>query len=131
MKPYPNIRDLERFAGITWQDLVELEPGLAELLWGARQACVVCRCWSDVDRAFAPIRDKLTGLVGFTGKHHAHPVLGSARAYAVACWKLYDAVAGLLPSRAAGAPDAPKKQHGKTVVVTCPGESAAPATARV
>jgi hypothetical protein len=100
MTPYPNFRHLERLAGVTWHELVGLEPRLAELLWGARQACVNCRRWSDVERFFSPIRNTLAGLVGFAGKHHRHAVLGSAGAYEVAYWRLYDAVAGLLPGRA-------------------------------
>jgi hypothetical protein len=32
MKPYPTFRDLERRHGVTWHELVELEPWLAELL---------------------------------------------------------------------------------------------------
>ena len=122
MKPYPNFRDLERLSGITWRDLAELEPKLGELLWGARQACVTCRRWSDVDRAFAPIRNTLAELVGFAGKNRRHPVLGGPEAYEVAYWKLYDAVAGLLPGRAGGAAEAPEKQRGETVAETCPDE---------
>jgi hypothetical protein len=125
MKPYPSFRDMERLSGITWQYLVEREPRLAELLWAARQACVTCRRWSDVDRAFAPVRVALAGLVGYAGKHHAHPVLGSARAHTVAYWKLYDAVAGLLPGRAAGPDRAPAKPRGETVAAARPPESAA------
>jgi hypothetical protein len=99
MKSYPNFRDLERLSGITWRDLAELEPRLAELLWGARQAAVTCRRWADVDRAFSPIRNALGGLVGSAGEHQGHPVLGGAGAYEVAYWKLYDTVAGLLAGR--------------------------------
>jgi hypothetical protein len=108
MKNYPNFRVLERCHGVTWHDLVELEPRLADLLWEARQACVACSRWSDVDRAFAPIRDTLSKLVGFAGKKCLHPVLGSAGAYDVAYWKLYDAVAGLLPVRPSGSEEAMK-----------------------
>jgi hypothetical protein len=97
MRLFPSFRHLEHIHAITWQDLAALEPRLGELLWAARQACVTCRRWSDVDRAFAPIRDALGELVGFGGKHRWHPVLGSAEAYQVAHWKLYDAVAALLP----------------------------------
>jgi hypothetical protein len=100
MKPYPNFRDAESRAGMTWNDLTALEPRLAELLWAARQGCVACGRWLDVDRVFAPIRARLTELVGFAGEHHRHPVLGSSWAYQIAYWKLYDAVAGSLPSRA-------------------------------
>jgi hypothetical protein len=131
MKTYPNIRDLERFAGITWHDLAEREPRLGELLWTARQAGVSCRRWSDVDRVFSPIRNTLVDLVGFAGRHQRHPVLGSAGPYQVAYWKLYDAVAGLLPCRAGGATDARKEQRGETAGETCPTEAADTVTARM
>jgi anti-anti-sigma factor len=49
-----------------------------------------------------PVRNELAGLVGFAGRHHRHPVLGSVGAYEVAYWKLYGAVTGLLPARAGG-----------------------------
>jgi hypothetical protein len=39
----------------------------------------------------------------FDGEESPHPVLGSAKVYEVAYWKLYDAVACLLPTRTAGA----------------------------
>jgi hypothetical protein len=73
---------------------------LEELLGTARQTSAIRRRWADVDQSFAPIRNTLAGLVGFTGKHHGHPVLGSTKAYEIAYWKLYDAVVGLLPDRA-------------------------------
>ena len=69
MKPYPNIRDMERPAGITWGDLTALEPRLEELLWAARRASVGCRRWSEVDPVFVPIRAALTELIGFAGGH--------------------------------------------------------------
>jgi hypothetical protein len=100
MKPYPNFRDLERDHGVTWHDLVALEPRLADLLWRARQMCAACRCWSDLDRAFVPIRNALVELLGFAGAHRSHPVLGGPRAFQVAYWRLYDAAAWLLPDGA-------------------------------
>src|SRR6516225_7872165 len=69
MKPFPNHHDLERTHGITWHQLVDLEPRLAQLLWESRQAGVSCRCWSDVDRILSPIRNSLSELVGFARKH--------------------------------------------------------------
>jgi hypothetical protein len=119
MKAYPNFRNLERLSGITWHDLAELEPRLSELLWAARAASATCRRWSDVDRVFAPIRNILTEVVGFAGRHHRHRVLGSVGAYDVAYWKLYDAVAGLLPVRAAGAEAVPEKPRGAMVAEAC------------
>jgi hypothetical protein len=130
MKSYPNFRDLEHLTGVTWQDLVELEPRLGELLWKARQAGASCHCWSDVASVFSPIRKSLAELMGFAGDHRRHPILGSTGTYEVAYWKLYDAVAGLLPRRAGGAADALEKQCGEPVGKTCPTE-AATATARV
>ena len=120
MNPYPNFRDMERLSGITWQDLVELEPRLGDLLWRARQAGVGCLCWSDVDRVFSPFRNAVAELVGFAGHNHRHPVLGGTGAYQVAYWKLYDAVAGLLPGSAGGTAEAPEKQPGGHVGDTRP-----------
>jgi hypothetical protein len=100
MLPYPNFREWELRSNITWQELVELESRLTDLLWEARQAGVVCRRWSDVDQVFSPIRNTLSELIGFGRKGARHRVLGSIEAYQIAYWKLYDAVAGLLPRRA-------------------------------
>jgi hypothetical protein len=100
MRPYPDYRDAERLGGITWQRLTEIEPALMELLWRARQQAQACRAWSDVTPAFSPIREALLELVGFAGRNHRHPILGGSAAYQVAYWKLYDAVAGLLPGPA-------------------------------
>src|SRR5262249_35830854 len=111
---YPNVNDVQRSYGVTWGQLVELEPQLETLLGQARPAGARCRTFTDVDRVFGPLRNDLAALIGFAGKHHSHPVLGSAGAYEVAYWKLYDAVAGLLPGRAAGAHGAPEKQRGGT-----------------
>jgi hypothetical protein len=127
MKPYPNIRDLECQYGVTWCDLVDLEPRLEELLWAARQACVTCRKWSDVDRAFVPIRNTLVELVGFAGSNHWHPVLGATGAYQVAYWKLYDAIAGLLPDRAGSAKGALDDEREEKVAESCPLEPVAAA----
>jgi hypothetical protein len=130
MEPYPNFRDLERLSGITWGELTALEPRLDELLWRARRACAQCRLPSDVRRVFAPVRDHLVELVGFAGKNRRHPVLGSPGAYAVAYWRLYDAVVGLLPGRAGGTEEALEKRRGETSAETCPTASAATALAR-
>jgi hypothetical protein len=83
-----------------------------------------------VQRAFGPVKNELAGLIGFAGKHRRHPVLGSVGAYAVAYGKLYDAVAGLIPGRAAGAQEAPEKQRGQAVAEMCFTEPAAAATTR-
>jgi hypothetical protein len=112
MTPYPNLRDLEQLAGIAWGDLAAMEPGLEELLWHARQACADCHDWSDVDRLFGPLRNGLAELVGFAGRNHRHPILGGSGAYQVAYWKLYDAVAGLLPRRA-GAEQSTEQQRAE------------------
>ena len=111
MRPYPNFRDLERCHGVTWHQLVELDSRLAELLWKARQACVTCPRWSDVDRVFVPLCSSLAELVGFARRDGWHPVLASPGAYQVAYWKLYDAVAGLLPGRAGGAKETMEQQE--------------------
>jgi hypothetical protein len=125
MKLFPSVRDLERISGITWSDLVELEPQVETLLWRARRAGTNCRTFTDVARVFGPVRTELAELIGFAGKHHRHPILGSARAYAVAYWKLHDAVAVLLPGRAGGAEEAPENQRGGTVPRPCPKDSTA------
>jgi hypothetical protein len=125
MKTAPSFRDLERIHGVTWHELTELEPRLGELLWDARQACVTCRAWSDVDRAFASIRNALADLVGFASKNYRHPVLGRRGAYQVAYWKLYGAVAGLLPGRPAGAGEALEESEGAVAEIG----TAEPATA--
>jgi hypothetical protein len=93
----PNIRDLENAHGVTWDVLVHLEPGLEALLQSARSVGAGCRNWPDVEGAFSPFRNTLVSMVGFGGRNHRHPVLGSPGAYEVAYWKLYDAVSGLLP----------------------------------
>jgi hypothetical protein len=90
---YPNVNDVQRTFGVSWGQLVELEPQLEVLLGRGRQAGARCRTVADVDRGFGPLRNELAALIGFAGKHHRHAVLGSAGAYEVAYWKLYDAVA--------------------------------------
>ena len=102
---YPNVNDVQRTFGVSWGELVELEPQLETLLGRVRLAGARCRNSADVDRVFGPLRDELAALIGFAGKHHRHPVLGSAGAYEVAYWKLYDAVARLLvcPAESASA----------------------------
>jgi anti-anti-sigma factor len=102
-KWYPNPEDVQRIYGLTWRDLGELEPQLESLLWRARMAGAGCRTLTDVARGFGPLRGELAGLIGFSGKHQRHAVLGSTGAYEVAYWKLFDAVAGLLPGPACGA----------------------------
>jgi anti-anti-sigma factor len=102
-KCYPSVDDVQHLYGIAWGQLVELEPQVEALLRQARLAGAHCRTLTDVDRVFSPLRNELARLIGFAGKHHRHPVLGSTGAFEVAYWKLYDAVAGLLPGRAAAA----------------------------
>jgi hypothetical protein len=99
MEPYRNFRHLEKLFGVTWRDLVALEPSLEELLGTVRATSAMCRRPGDVDRFFVSIGNELAGLVGLTGKNHRHPVLGSSRAFEIAYWKLYDAVVGWLPAR--------------------------------
>jgi anti-anti-sigma factor len=102
-EPHPNGDDAPGSVCLTWAQLFDLEPRLETLLWRAREAGAACRTVTDVDRVFGPVRNELTALIGFAGTHHRHAVLGSPRAYQVAHAKLYDAVAGLLPGRAARA----------------------------
>jgi hypothetical protein len=93
----PNVYELERRHGVRWCELADLEPRVQHLLWRARAAGARCRSWSDVERCFSPLQNELAGLLGFSGCQSRHPVLGSLGAYTVAYWKLYEAVAGLLP----------------------------------
>ena len=51
-------------------------------------------------------------------------MLGSVGAYEVAYWKLYGAVAGLLPVRSAAAAEAPDKHCGETVSETTATQTA-------
>ena len=99
MEPYRNVRNLEKLFGVTWRDLIALEPTLEGLLETAREASIICRRWADVDRFFVPIGNALSGIVGLAGKNQRHPILGSAKAYEVAYWKLFDEVVGALPAR--------------------------------
>jgi hypothetical protein len=104
---YPHVEDVQRVYGITWLELVELEPQLDVLLWRTRLSTAInCRTMTDRARVFGPLRDELAELIGFTGKHQCHPVLGSTGAYEVAYWKLYAAVAGVSAIRAGGAQEA-------------------------
>jgi hypothetical protein len=125
-KRYPSVAEVQRTHGVTWDELVELEPRLKTLLWWARMAAADCRTLADVPRIFSPVRDELAGLLGFAGKHHRHPILGNTGAYAVAYWKLYDAVAGLLPREAAGVRTAPERPRDGVASKRRAGESAAP-----
>jgi anti-anti-sigma factor len=110
-KPYPRVDDVQYSCGVTWAQLVELEPQLETLLWRARQAGAKSLTVPEVKRTFGPLRNELAELIGFIGKHHGHPVRGGAAAYQVAYWKLYEAVAGLVPSQAGA--EAPQNQPGE------------------
>jgi anti-anti-sigma factor len=112
---YPNARDVQRSYGLTWGQLVELEPQLETLLRRARLAGADCRSFMDVERFFGPLRNDLAELIGFAGTHQRDAILGSVGAYEVAYWKLYDAVAGLLPGRAGHADEARGQQRGEMV----------------
>jgi hypothetical protein len=116
---YPNVNDVERTFGVSWDELVELEPELETLLGRVRLAGA--RGWTiaDMDRGFGPLRNELAALIGFAGKHHRHPILGSVGAYEVAYWTLYDAVARLL----VGVEEAPAKRRRATVPGPCRSES--------
>ena len=88
--------DIERLHGVTWSELLELEPELALLWWQARQAGAGCRRWADVSWVFALYRQNLAELVGLDGKNRQHPILGTVGAYDVAYWRLFDAVARMM-----------------------------------
>jgi anti-anti-sigma factor len=97
-KPDPN-GEVPPTARVTWGQLVDLEPRVEALLWRARAAGASCRTPTDVARAFSPVRNELAELIGFAGKHHRHPVLGSPGAYEVAYSKLHDDVAAFVAGR--------------------------------
>jgi anti-anti-sigma factor len=109
-QPDPSASDVRHTCPVTWAQLVELEPQLETLLRRARTAGAGCRSLPDVHRIFTPLRNELADLIGFIGKHHSHPILGGCGAYEVAYWKLYEAVAGLLPRPAGAAAEALQKQ---------------------
>src|SRR5262249_45366975 len=121
---YPNVNDVQHTFGVSWDQLVELEPLLETLLERVKLAGPGSRTFTDVDRSFGPLRNELAALIGFAGKHHRHPVLGSVGAYEVAYWTLYDAVVRLLSGRAASAQEAAAKQRDGTVPGRCPSELA-------
>jgi hypothetical protein len=98
MKAFASVHDTEHSHGVTWHQLVELEPELHQLLYRSRMAGAACRCPADVARIFSPLRNELAGLVGFQAKRSSHAVLNTIGAYEVAYWKLYHAVTGLLPA---------------------------------
>jgi anti-anti-sigma regulatory factor len=98
-KPHLNRDDAQCTAGVTWAQLVELEPRLETLLWQARGAGAGCHSCDDVNRAFRTLRDELAALIGFNGQHRQHSILGGPVAYQIAYSKLHDAVAGLLSGR--------------------------------
>jgi anti-anti-sigma factor len=100
--PKPNLSVDHGNTFLTWAQLAELEPQLQTLLWQARAVGAGCRTPDDVSQLFRPVRNDLVALVGFFGRHHRHPILGSAGAYQVAYSKLYDAVAGLVRGRGNG-----------------------------
>jgi hypothetical protein len=104
---HPNVSDVQSTFGVSWGQLVELEPQLETLLGRALLAGPGSRTFADVDRVFGPLRNELAALIGFAGKHRRHPILGSAGAYEVAYWTLYDAAVRLLSGRATGAQEAP------------------------
>jgi hypothetical protein len=94
MRDVRNVKDVERIHGVKWSDLVELEPELDPLLDIARKVGDACRNWRDVERGWTQFKNEIAGLVGYFGNHRNHPLLGTAAAHGVSCWKLHNAVAG-------------------------------------
>jgi anti-anti-sigma factor len=89
MSQIPDIRALERTHSVTFARLIELEPRLELLLLQARQAGLACRAQAEVDSAFPSFRNRLAALIGSSGQHSRHRILGSVGAYEVASWNLY------------------------------------------
>src|SRR6516225_10334550 len=103
MNPIPSIQELERRHSVNFWRLVELEPRLELLMLQARQAGRACRSQADVDREFSPLRNRLGTLIGFSGQHNRHRILGSVGAYEVAYWSLYGVLMNFLPQEAPAA----------------------------
>src|SRR5687768_12590523 len=92
-----NVTELEASHGPTWRQLGEAEPGLLTLLAEATAAGPLCRDEWDVEREWAPFKNRVADLVGFHGRHRRHrrhPILGGYKAYEVAYRTLHDAPAG-------------------------------------
>jgi hypothetical protein len=105
------VKDVERCCGVSWNELADLEPELDRLLRRVQREAGGIRSWREVAQTFAVIRSEMADMVGFSGKHWRHPVLGTAEAYDVAHWKLYAAVAG--PFRRANMTAGGVSQHGR------------------
>jgi anti-anti-sigma factor len=127
MSHVPDMQELERTHGVTFGRLVELEPRLELLLLQARQAGAACRGQADIDQAFAPLRNRLAALLGPSGQHSRHRILGGVGAYEVAHASLYRALTDSLPGK--GGPEAPPTGKGQTTPGQAPG--AGPELARV
>jgi hypothetical protein len=97
MKFIPDVDQMEYHHGVTFGQLVNQEPRLERLLWEARKVGATCRSQADVLQAFATVRNQLSELIGFSSRHRVHRLLGSVGAYEVAYWKLFHAIADLVP----------------------------------
>ncbi len=93
MRDYQSVKDYEKLWGISWDELVALEPELDRLLADAQCAGEGCRTIDQVNRRFSPFKNRIICLIGFCGKHRGHPILGTHKAYDVVYWKLRNAVA--------------------------------------
>jgi hypothetical protein len=93
MRDYRCVKEYEEMWGVTWDELVALEPELNRLLAEAQGAGYGCRTLGQVNRRFTPFKNDIARLVGFCGKYRGHPVLGTHKAYDVVYWKLRNAVA--------------------------------------
>jgi hypothetical protein len=97
MKFIPDVDEMEHLHGVTFGRLVNQEPRLERLLWEARKVGATCRSQADVLAAFDTVRNQLSELIGFSSPHRVHRLLGSVGAYEVAYWKLFHAIADLVP----------------------------------
>src|SRR5579871_1233948 len=93
MRDVTSVKTRERMHGITWAELVALEPELQRLLDLAHGVGDGCRTWWDVERGWTQFKREIAGLVGYFGKYRGHPILGTVAAYDVVYWKLHNAVA--------------------------------------
>lgn len=93
MKDVTCVKNMERMHKVTWDQLVELEPELDNLLADARAVGQCCRTWRDVEKNWTPFKNPIHNLIGLFRKHRGHPVLGTVAAYDVTYWKLHNALA--------------------------------------
>ncbi len=89
MKDFTHVKEMERIHGLHWEQLVEIEPRLDQLLESARS--VFCRNWEDVHRGFSQFKTDIHHLT--RSIVNRYPSLEGHAVYDVMYWKLHNAVA--------------------------------------